>query len=571
MNLTSLPDRLNQWWRDITEPLPDLLDSDQRIQARFLASLFLIIAAGLCIVLTGRYVLFDDLSERPLRMFIAFSGGLVALLGYRLVRQGHIWSACILMIIQATIVILKLALIGDSDLTLQTTLYYIIALILFASHFLSIRDTLLIAVFQGVAILIFAFVVPFVTFGQIVRGPFSFYVVLTIIAVLFAHYRRRIEQERQQRVIESEFRYRTMSQVIPNFAFSFQLGADGSPAKEWVTDGFQRVIGYEWDTLTLEALASVFHPDDLAQLHRDFQSLFRNETFSGEYRIEAAYGDQRWLFISAQPFWDRGENRVTRMYGVAQDITEQKQSEAQKTMVAIQQEQLKLLGGFVQALSHDFRTSLATIETSRYLAERKLTGINVEGVRERFEVIRQSIQHMTQQLENLNAISALTGLERDNCDLKALIETLITENTQRARQRSQRLTFQPNGTLPAIQADEGQLQRALQHLLDNALTYTPMGGEITVNAHTAGQHVHLAIRDTGIGIAPEHLPHIFDFFYRADAARSLDSGGVGLGLSVARMIIEAHGGQIMVDTAIGTGSTFTVRLPLTETRVVSHS
>lgn len=570
MNITSLPDRLNQWWSRITEPLPNLRDSDQRIQARFLASLFLIIAAGLCIVLTGRYVLFDDLSERPLRIFIAFAGGLVALLGYRLVRQGRIWSACILMIIQATVVILKLALIGDSDLSLQTTLYYIIALILFASHFLSIRDTALIAVFQGAAILVFAFVVPFVTVGQIVRGPFSFYVVLTIMAVLFAHYRRRIEQERQQRVIESEFRYRTMSQVIPNFAFSFQLRPDGLPDKEWVTDGFKRVTGYDWDTLTLEVLASVFHQGDLSQLHQDFQQLLRNEAFSGEYRIQTASREQRWLYISAQPFWDRGENRVTRMYGVAQDITEQKQSEAQKTMVVVQQEQLKLLGDFVQALSHDFRTSLATIETSRYLAERKLSPANMDGVQGRFEIIGQSVRHMTQQLENLNAISALAGLERKDCDLKALIETLISENARRAQQRSQRLTFESNGVLPAIQADEGQLQRALQHLLDNALNYTPSGGEIMVNARTADQHIQLEVRDSGIGIAPQHLPHIFDFFYRADAARSLDSGGVGLGLSIARMIIEAHGGRIEAESTVGKGSTFTVHLPLSQTTVANR-
>ena len=101
----------------------------------------------------------------------------------------------------------------------------------------------------------------------------------------------------------------------------------------------------------------------------------------------------------------------------------------------------------------------------------------------------------------------------------------------------------------------------LLNLLDNAIKYTPSGGRVTAGWSINGTQVELWVRDTGAGIAPEHLPHIFDRFYRVDKARSRAEGGAGLGLSICRWIAEAHGGSISVESAPGQGSTFTVRLP----------
>jgi len=137
-------------------------------------------------------------------------------------------------------------------------------------------------------------------------------------------------------------------------------------------------------------------------------------------------------------------------------------------------------------------------------------------------------------------------------------------------------TFRPNAetkeitlnvhlpeALPPVSADSGRIRQVLQNLLANALAHTPAGGNITLQTQTDAGAVAIAISDTGNGIAPEHLPHIFDRFYRADPARSRDRGGAGLGLAIARAIIEAHGGSITVTSAAGQGSTFTVSLPCT--------
>jgi signal transduction histidine kinase len=106
----------------------------------------------------------------------------------------------------------------------------------------------------------------------------------------------------------------------------------------------------------------------------------------------------------------------------------------------------------------------------------------------------------------------------------------------------------------------------LQNLLANALRHTPAQGTITVRAGSDSFTVALSVQDTGEGIPPEHLPYVFDRFYRTDPARTRDRGGAGLGLAIARAIVEAHGGQISVasEGALGRGSIFTIQLPIQE-------
>ncbi len=114
-----------------------------------------------------------------------------------------------------------------------------------------------------------------------------------------------------------------------------------------------------------------------------------------------------------------------------------------------------------------------------------------------------------------------------------------------------------------VEGDPGRLRQALGNLVGNALRYTPSGGHVTVSAFAADGQATISVGDTGAGIPPEHLPHIFDRFYRADASRSRETGGSGLGLAITRHLIEAHGGTIEARSTEGVGSTFTIRLPLT--------
>jgi signal transduction histidine kinase len=123
------------------------------------------------------------------------------------------------------------------------------------------------------------------------------------------------------------------------------------------------------------------------------------------------------------------------------------------------------------------------------------------------------------------------------------------------------------GALPTIHADRDRLKQAVSNLLVNAIQHTPVAGTITLQSERMDDAVELRVLDTGDGIKPEHIDHVFDRFYRIDAARSRDDGGTGLGLAIAKAIVEAHGGNIEVVSAGETaGTMFTIRLPLSQSK-----
>jgi two-component system phosphate regulon sensor histidine kinase PhoR len=115
----------------------------------------------------------------------------------------------------------------------------------------------------------------------------------------------------------------------------------------------------------------------------------------------------------------------------------------------------------------------------------------------------------------------------------------------------------------ALTGDRTRLRQALANLVDNAVKYTPPGGAVTVTAHRLNGSVEVEVHDNGVGIPAEHLPRLFERFYRVDTSRSrADDGGTGIGLAIARSVVEAHGGHIHADSEPGEGSTFTFELPV---------
>ncbi len=118
--------------------------------------------------------------------------------------------------------------------------------------------------------------------------------------------------------------------------------------------------------------------------------------------------------------------------------------------------------------------------------------------------------------------------------------------------------------LPLVSADEERINQVMHNLLNNALRYTPSGGTITIRARGEDGCLRIEVQDTGEGIAPEHLPNVFERFYRADFARSRQRGGMGLGLAISKAIVEQHGGTIAVTSSgiPGEGTTFAVQLPI---------
>jgi two-component system sensor histidine kinase BaeS len=171
-------------------------------------------------------------------------------------------------------------------------------------------------------------------------------------------------------------------------------------------------------------------------------------------------------------------------------------------------------------------------------------------------------QRIVDDLQDLALAEAGTLVyHRSQVDLAELLETCRTAHQAVAEAAGVRLAVaacEPG----YVEADPDRLRQVLGNLVGNALRATPAGGSVTLAAQRNGRSAIVTVADTGTGIAPEHLPHVFDRFWRADAARGRDTGGSGLGLAIARQIVTDHGGTIEASSAPGSGSTFTIRLPI---------
>jgi signal transduction histidine kinase len=187
------------------------------------------------------------------------------------------------------------------------------------------------------------------------------------------------------------------------------------------------------------------------------------------------------------------------------------------------------------------------------------------------DAYREVLQNVNEEVDRLiRLVGSLLTLARadagqipltlEGVDVPDLVAAAVEQVRPGAQQRDIELVLAP-GAPVALRADEDLLLQLLLNLLDNAIKYTPSGSRVTAGWSTDSTRVELWVRDTGAGITPEHLAHIFDRFYRVDQARSRAEGGAGLGLSICRWIAEAHGGSISVESTPGQGSTFTVRLP----------
>jgi heavy metal sensor kinase len=212
--------------------------------------------------------------------------------------------------------------------------------------------------------------------------------------------------------------------------------------------------------------------------------------------------------------------------------------------------------------SHELRSPLTALkgELSVTLARPR----TAEEYRHVLEQLEDTVDEMSLLVEDLLSLSRATAgiLRVETFDIAQLLaHTHERLNALVATRGLTLATSTEPASLPLV-ADRLKIQRVLTNLIDNAIRYTPRGGGITARIYRDDAHVCIEVADTGIGIAAEHLPHVFERFYRADNARTRDgSGGSGLGLAIADAIVRAHGGRITVRSTLGRGTTFTVSLP----------
>jgi signal transduction histidine kinase len=227
----------------------------------------------------------------------------------------------------------------------------------------------------------------------------------------------------------------------------------------------------------------------------------------------------------------------------------------------------RLRRDLVANVSHELKTPISAL---RAHLENLLDGIE-EPNPETLQVMLAQSERLGRLVDEVLDLSRLESgdvpLERCPVPLEPLVSEVLSEIDVVVRDRHVDVDSSLPADLPPALADRNRVHQVLFNLLDNAVRFTPEGGHVAVSASQHNGSVEVRVTDTGVGIPEEHLPRLFERFYRVDSARSRDDGGTGIGLAIARSVIEAHGGRIWAESEPGRGSVFVFELPVASTTI----
>jgi signal transduction histidine kinase len=234
----------------------------------------------------------------------------------------------------------------------------------------------------------------------------------------------------------------------------------------------------------------------------------------------------------------------------------------EREQMVLERERSRLLADFVRDTSHELRTPLTIIGTSAYLSERTS---DPELRRAKLHTISDQVAHLGRILDELSTMAQIeqtVTLRRSRVDIGRLLDELQRRYKDRASSAAITLTLNVQDNLPPVYVDQQMLTQAVHNLLENAILYTPSGGTVSLSARQSDDQLQIEIADTGIGISQDDLPHVFEHFYKANEARTYNGSGAGLGLPMAKRLIQNHRGDIQVSSEIGCGTRFVISLPV---------
>ncbi|HEY9825426.1 MAG TPA: response regulator [Stenomitos sp.] len=276
--------------------------------------------------------------------------------------------------------------------------------------------------------------------------------------------------------------------------------------------------------------------------------------------------------LSLAPLYDADDS----VYGVvitAVDITARKQIEAQRIRLLEQEKAARVAAEttnrikdeFLGVLSHELRTPLsAIIGWIKLIQKKNLSGMMLQCA---LDTIERNASTQTQLIEDLLDISHMirgqVSLQIQPTDVTALLQTVVDSLRPAAAAKSLQIQVDLAPSIQHILADPNRLQQVFWNLLSNAIKFTNASGKISVTCHKVQSYLNIQVSDSGIGIAPEFLPYVFECFRQADGSTTRSQSGLGLGLAITRHLVELHGGTIQAESrGLGSGSTFTVLLPM---------
>lgn len=373
------------------------------------------------------------------------------------------------------------------------------------------------------------------------------------------------QKEAEEKLRQTKLKYDLLMSGVKEHAI-FLMDPEGR-VTDW-NAAAERLLGYNHDEIIGQHF-SIFWTTEEGDAGGVAEKELRRAASAGRA------SDDRWhVRKDGTHFWANGitsalrdeEGNLRGFAKVLRDKTDRKRIEEELRAKADELEDAdRRKNDFLAMLAHELRNPLAPIASAVTLL--KGSDRSAETEREAVAVMERQVQKMTRLINDLMDVSRITRgkvqLQRERVDLLQCIRNVVETSRSLISEHSQTLLVSlPDEPLWAS-ADPTRIEQALENLLNNAAKYTEPGGEISVTAERQDGQAVISVSDTGAGIPPELLPHLFDLFTQADRTLDRAEGGLGIGLTIVKSIVEMHEGTVKITTeGLGKGSTFTIRLPL---------
>jgi PAS domain S-box-containing protein len=378
-------------------------------------------------------------------------------------------------------------------------------------------------------------------------------------------------KEFEQRVAESEERFRRASDAARALVYDVDL----TGTRPVVAHGIERVTGFRAEDSDLSSAwwHSLLHPDDVdahAANYRRF--LETGGSYRTSYRVRRSDGREIWVEDTAQVTKDE-TGRPARVIGTIVDVTERRLAEEElrrsnerEKAARVEAEQAnRAKDEFLAVLSHELRTPLHSIKG--WISLLRGGSLDQQQQRQGLDVIARNVEAQNALIEDILDVSRIVlgklSLERETVSLSAVVRDAVDAMRPVAEAAGIRLAADITDDRAESDADPFRIRQIVSNLVGNAVKFTPYGGSVTVRFDSDGARARLTVSDTGVGIAADVLPRVFDRFEQADGSRRRKYAGLGLGLAIVKHLAELHGGMIAAESSgENLGATFTVELPL---------
>ncbi|MCB9460619.1 MAG: PAS domain S-box protein [Anaerolineaceae bacterium] len=548
--MSSILNRWKRYWQQIIQSTDNLLQAENQYDKRLLSTLTVALLIATMII-SPIWIA----SNPNFKATLPISVGLVfaLLIAWYLIRTQHARIGVYILVgllpcTVAAVIVTAPGPIMDRMLSLN----FLVVSILLASILLDLRATVILAIVNILGTSAFFFVpgVPFaITYPYVVYQALMS-ALLIVTTIMRTVYLRRLHQ--------SERRYRSLFEQSNDAVFMLNLDGIHLEVNQRAAD----MLGYTPEELAGLSFKKIVSLSDHSSSEAVLDNLKTN-TFLPPYErlFRKKDGTELSVEINAELVRDT-DGQPIHIQSIVRDISERKRAQERAQAQALEQERMQLLTNFVTNASHEIRTPLALINTNMYL----MTKATDEQQRQRYaqqgERSVMQLRKLVDMILSMTKLDSSVPLAYKPSDINSLISQAMSHISQRLKDMTHTIVFDPDISLPQLQLDEHWISEAVINLLDNAIRFTPEGGTISARTYRQDSYVVIEVKDTGIGIGEDALAHIFERFWRLDEVHT--TPGFGLGLPIAEAVVKRHSGKIEVESALGSGSIFKVSLPIAE-------